>query len=189
VALVWDLKTGEPRAAVELAAKQIIGFALSADGTLFAGGNDAGGVTIWNAETGEAVQQFNSGSGVTATCFSPDGTLLAVATVKNPLGIYKVETGERVASLPNGNGLSLLQFDPTGKYLLGQAGSGFYVWNAKTLADSPGDPTKIELEAEEIDAVAISPDGTKLAVGGKRDSAVWVYDLAGGKLVDTLDTK
>ena len=189
VALVWDLKTGDSRAAVQLPAKNVIGFALSADGSLFAGGNNKGGVTIWNAASGEAVQQLKAGSSVLETCFSPDGTLLAVSTTKKPLSVFNVETGEQVTTLPESEGLSQLQFSPDGGYLLGQAGSGFLVWNAKILGDAPGTPMKIDVEVEEIDAVAISRDGTKLAVGGKRDSAVLIYDLADGKLESTLDAK
>lgn len=187
-ARVWDLRTGKVRKNVQLPSNQVTGFTLSADGSLFAGGSRTGGVTIWNSTSGEAVVELKVGASVTETAFSPDGTLLAAARAKDRVTLWHIETGEQVASLPQSENLSHLQFDPAGTYLLGMRGSSFLVWETQSLQESPGEPRTIEIEAEDVDAVAISHDGKTLAIGGKKDSAVWLYNLATGRLVETLDT-
>jgi len=161
---------------------------MAPDGTMFASGNVKGLVTIWNTSA-EPLLQFQVGSAVIDTSFSTDGTLLAVSTVKAPISIWKLETGEKAASIPETEGAGQLQFGPAGKRLLCMKGSKVLVWDTATILEDPGEPTKVRVEAEEADALAISPDGSLLAIGGKKDSEVWIYNLETGKPTQTLDVK
>lgn len=190
VAIVWDLRTGEPRGkAVQLPKQSLRGFAVSPDGSAFAGGTDEGLVTIWNAASGEVLTQYQGSGNVSSSAYSPDGKLLAVSFA-NEMRIWNRESGEVVGTVPEGKALQKLRYDAQGKRLLGVEGNKLLLWDTDALQGASTAPKTIEVEkAEELTTATFSSDGTKIAVGGTEDASVWLFDAAGGQLLHKLNAR
>jgi HEAT repeat protein len=187
-AILWDLNTGRERASLNLPATETLGFAVSADGELFSGGNAKGQVTIWKTSNSEKLTQLAGPRAAVASSFHPDGKTLAVA-YPDQIIIWNSETREKIATLDKAQGLTALQYHPQGTQLAGLRGAMISIWDTSALKDSKAVPKTISVQADQIDAWTFSRDGSKLAVGGTEDSAVWIYDTATGELLKTLDAK
>ncbi len=143
---------------------------------------------VWKAGSGELVTEFEGGSPVLATSFSPDGKHLAVVCVKE-MSIWNLETKEKFAAVPDAGMLDHFQYDPSGRRLGGVSGGSVKLWDVASLAKSASAPKQIPLKAEEVHAFSFSPDGSKFAAAGERDSAVWIYDVQTGQELNQLDVK
>ena len=146
--------------------KNIVAAALSADGTLAAGGSFYGAVLIWDVESGRLLHALGGSTGrVSAAAFSMDGKTLAVLGHRKPIELWNVETRELIKTLPSPDDSQALAFSPDGKTL---ASSGLeshtQLWNVDTgeLIDTVGykyGPNQL----------AFSPDGTTLVVGAHKE--------------------
>lgn len=138
----------------------------SQDGALLAGDDRQGTVRVWDARRGTLLKAHASG-GAEVLALTADGRLL----LRGPRAV-------RVVDARSGNEVRVASFDegrtprvasPDGKVLVGAARSspeGFELWDAAS-GQSMG--VVGEPHATAPDAVAISPDGSSLAiaVGGR----------------------
>jgi WD40 repeat protein len=144
-------------------------------------------VRVWNLQTGAAVCQLRPGGAVTALAFSPYGTKLATGSNDNTARIWDATTGERQLRVDHGgvpgNGvICALAFSPDGTRLAtGSDDNTARIWDATTgeqqLQVTHGRVTglvAIYTPGGTVNAVAFSPDGTRLATGSKDDTArIW----------------
>ncbi|HZY88173.1 MAG TPA: PQQ-binding-like beta-propeller repeat protein, partial [Gemmataceae bacterium] len=114
-----------------------------------------------------------------ALAVSPDGKLLAVGS--GPVQILDAATGRKLVETEDPGALSAahrLAFSPDGKTLVGAYSNTMCLWDARTgkkRRDLPvGLPDRGEL------ALALSPDGRRLAFGG-RTGIVRLHEVATGR--------
>ncbi|MCA9073018.1 MAG: hypothetical protein KDA84_29040, partial [Planctomycetaceae bacterium] len=193
VVMAWDLKAAQTRNGIALPNKDLSGFAISPDGSVLASGTKTGKVTLWKAAAGdskaEVIVEFQGKPNIVGIAFSPDGKHVAVSNASE-LQVWDRESGKSVATFPDGKIQKYLQYDSQGKSLVGVQGTNLLVWDASTLTSSAAKPKTISVEkAEEINAVAFTPDGGQIAVGGKEDSSVWVFDATNGQLLHDLNVR
>jgi hypothetical protein len=123
-------------------------------------------VTLW---------QYSPISSVSSSAYSPDGSLLAVAGISG-LQICRVSDGALIRCLPTINVISVsaVAFSPDGStlYDAGQATDGYWVesWSTSAWTLKNQQPATIQRPNNIFEnpyAIAISPDGTKIAVCGE----------------------
>ena len=185
--MIWDLNTGSPRAVFRIPVTEMLGFAVSADGSLIASGNIKGQVTVRKTENGEKVAQLTGSKAIAASTFHPDGKTLATASADQVM-IWNLETRQRICQWEAVR-LSGIQYHPQGTQLVGLRGASLTVWDTAVLDKAPPTQKTITVPADQIDAWVFSRDGSKLAVGGSEDSPIWIYETASGRLLKELDAK
>jgi WD40 repeat protein len=123
---------------------------------------------------------------VNALAFSPDGKRLATASCDNMTRVWDVATGKALHVLEGHKGfVNAVRFLPDGKLIAtgGEDGT-IRLWEAATgkqvLAIPAHERSKLQTtdERKDVFALALSPDGKRLASGG-RDTAVKVWDVIG----------
>src|SRR3954470_5030285 len=156
----------------------------SADGTLLATGGPDQRVIVWNRD-GRTRARLSTPAAVTAVLFQADGSLVTadergVVAVVDPAGGPAARTVARHDGAVTGLALS-----HTGRLGASTAADGtVQLWDpaghspARVLPSAAGGPA---------DAVAFSPDGRTLAIGGK-DGRVTVWDLPRARRLGTLDS-
>ena len=157
--------------------------AFSPDGKRVAAAGDAR-VLVWTVADGKLVFARPGGAGVS---FSPDGQLVATGSdlMSADLGpmpdapptiwIYDATGKEQIALRGHTKHLRLVTFSPDGKQLAAADWtSTIKVWDATTKFD------RVSIRLTDFDDMAFSPDGTQLAVAGRFDRRVSVWDTATG---------
>ncbi|MFO0889428.1 MAG: WD40 repeat domain-containing protein [Isosphaeraceae bacterium] len=191
-ARLWDLETGSPCLALP-GQEGVWVLTTSPDGRLVAagGGSDAS-LRIWDAASGRLIRTFTDvGSHISPPSFSPDGRLVAVGSsgshghvdpqAETVVRIWELASCSEVHRLKGHShgGVGGIVFLPDGQRLVTvgggdhESGAQLKVWNVATgrlLRDVPG-------HTDVIGAVAISPDGRRLATGGD-DRLIKLWDTA-----------
>jgi len=173
--VVWEFGKSEPRFRVEHAGF-IFAVAFSADGRWLAtaGGDDKSAV-IWDAATGAPHARLLHDGKVVRVAWSPDARVLATAESGVTAHLWSVDTGNETRRLTHAAPVTAMSFSRDGRRLATGTDAGrVHVWDA---ASGSG---VMEVTAEagvQVDSVAISPDGRRIAAAESRPIArLWETD-------------
>jgi WD40 repeat protein/DNA-binding SARP family transcriptional activator len=171
-AKIWDSETGQELYSLEGHRKPLQDIAYSSDGSQLATADEEGVVFLWNPKNGEMSGNLVGHSdGVWKLAFSPDGKLLATASWDQTVRVWDTSTGDELVALTvNEAANPYVAFSPDGRRLL-SVGESIQLWDTETWG---------ELLAFPGTTAAISPDGTRLAIGGA-DGSLRLVDAATGE--------
>jgi len=189
-ARLWDATNGEPIASEGLASEaDVMAAAFSADGRRRLTGTRGGVVRLWDAATGQPLRQLEGPAlAVRVVAFSPDGkTLLAAG--EDPTACLWAATGDLLGRLKHDRPdrkIGDVAFSPDGKTVLtGSYDGTARVWDSATAGPhtafdpETAAPRPVVLRHPgPIAAVAFSPDGKRVVIGGA-DQSARVWTLAG----------
>jgi WD40 repeat protein/transcriptional regulator with XRE-family HTH domain len=143
--------------------------------------------TLWDAAGGKALLTLHGHSArVTSVAISPDGKLFATASDDKTVKIWEAVTGKEIKTLDGHDGSAIvLAFSRDGKRLFaGSDETGIAIaWDiasGQELYRFSG-----QGDVAGVDALAVSPDGTRVATG-EFDTTVRLWEAATGKLLLTL---
>lgn len=198
---LWDAESGKLIKKLKVYNWRGTAVAFTESGKYFAtaGSNGAKGaapVTLWEGESGEKVREIGAYDYVHGMSFSPKGGLLAVSGTRfadkkkrlASITLYSVKNGKELAVLDKSSAVyDDAVFSRRGKTLvvaLQNAGKGLKFFDVKNRKLK-----KHITMREEMNALAISPDGeTVMAAGysvGARDNitggVIYAYDADSGK--------
>ncbi|GEM_PF-7094589 len=130
------------------------------------------GVTIWDYESKEVLQQFEGWWQPNDAKFSPDGTL--IAAVAGNVYIWNIETEEQISEADTKDLPLTVNFSPDGQTVLVGGYEGYF-----SLIDVETGELLSEIQAHEgeIEEAIFSPDGnTFLTAGSDGFAHLWSVD-------------
>jgi WD40 repeat protein len=164
-------------------------------GTMLASAGADGKVILWDVAEGKAKQTITLGGTIRALAISPDGALLAGAGEDTIVYLWEAGSGKQKGKLEaHTDWVWSLTFSPDGKQLVSGGSDGtVIIWdvpNAKKQSSFPSSPppppnTPPSTTVNTVLALAFSPDGKQLALGG-RDTQIHLVNPADGKITRSL---
>lgn len=187
---LWEVATGKLVRSMPGHDAAILGLALSADGRRLASGGGGfsgrGMVIVWDAETGARRHSFTTRhEWISSVAFSPDGSTLIAGTSTPGSALQRWDLS---AASPQASTLATaapavygVAFSADGKWFAATgAGSDIALWDARNWKA----PRNLAGHVRAVSALAVAPDGRRLASSGKSDIKLW--DLANPTHVASL---
>ena len=198
-ARVFDAATGTEQARLDPGGR-VSAVAFSPDGTRVATGSSNGWLRVFDAATGTELARHDHGTrnpvyAVSAVAFSPDGTRIATASSDGSARVLDAANCAELARYHHGllHRVHAVAFSPdgtrvatAGSEFVATAGSEFGKGSARVFCAAAGtELTRLD-HAGQVNAVAFSPDGTRVATGSS-DGSSRVFDAATGTELARLD--
>lgn len=157
--------------------------AFSADGSLIASGSSDNTIKLWEATSGQELGALKGHTSVvTSVAFSPDGKLAASASSDSSIRLWDVNTGKQLKSFEHLSAQSIA-FSPDGRTLISGGFGPIKIWEIA----SGRELSSIIVSSITLNSIALSPDGTLLAVGDwAKPTTVKLYDVRTGRLIHYL---
>jgi WD40 repeat protein len=189
---VWDVRDGKLLAGPNPKGRHAI--AVIAGAPLRLASSGAPNVRVWDAESGDEVAPTNLCPAFSVAA-SPDGKWLGVGGTDHYTQLWNAADGTLAASLEATKPpIGFVTFTPDSKTLVHTSPADGLVW---LWTCATGQPDMIIVEAADactLEAVAVHPDGRRVACGGidymstgERDGAVCVWDVPTKEKLYTID--
>lgn len=189
IAVLWDVRSGRPihslRADLPTSARGLTSMDLTPDGRFVATGHKKV-ACLWDTATGRCLQTFKQvDMSSVYVSLSADGRWLATGGGEKGILLWDCATGGRAKSFgKRGFKNDLLTLSADGKRLLTTVRDGYdgpitvFVWDVET-----GEPLRTVKAEEEIRHMAVSANGQRLLMAGKKDPTPVLWNLETGDIL------
>lgn len=176
---LWDAESGEQLREHQFVDPVPVGLAFSADGETLAVGTRRGTVVLLDVAGWEPTATLSVSGDAGELRFVNDGRHLLVGT--RGVERWDVAKREKLAHYkPGGRARGDFGADPAGKVVAGLSGRNLTVW-----PNGDRDESRTLPKSGEGTAVAVSPDGKRVAMG-RINGGLVVWDIAKGEVVHEI---
>jgi WD40 repeat protein len=174
---LWDAATGAEVKNLQDHIDAVFAVAFSPDGKHLASGSQDRSVKIWDIASGQRLYTLSDATdGLTSIAYSPSGKQIAAAGYDKTIYVWEVgdSDGRLLRSLiADEDSILALAWTPDGKMLITSSSDGSIRFRDAATLDPVG---VIAHQLDWVEALSISPDGTRLAVG--RFNGTWsLFDV------------
>ena len=175
--LRWDVATGRTLEPELLYDSPIEAIALTPDGREIIAGTRAGGLHVWDADSGRGFDLPPQGTGVTSLAVSPDGWLFASGTEGGIARLWDTSLLGQIGQTYKLDGaIASLAFDPGGRILaMGEDDGTIRLWEVPRQK-ALGPPLRVN---HPVHIVTFGKDGEHLLIGSTEGARWW--DLSSRK--------
>src|SRR6266542_205381 len=161
---ILDVPSGNELSTLDERANDLEFAVFSLDARYVAAGGTGKTVEVWDVGSRKKVAKMSGGENVYMAAFSPNSKQLAFIYDHRTLKIWEMTTRQEVFSREAGTRLSYsIAFSPDGGSVAAACNDGDVIlWNLKT-----GQSLILKGHNGVVRAIAFSPDGSKLATGGR----------------------
>ena len=181
---IWDASWSEEETTSILEEQGgIESISLSPSGEFIASGSWDGSIYLWNVLSGELIKKLKlrSRTDVNSVSFSPvNEKLIAFGTEDETVEVWDVTNEEPVTIGNHKDSVECVAFSlPDGNHVASGSYDTICIWNVKSRELAVGPLTG---HGNWVQALAYSPDGTRLA-SGSRDKTVRIWNSENGQLL------
>jgi WD40 repeat protein len=179
---LWDVATGKPLLTFDGPRGRIFCAVFSPDGKVLATGGDDPAIRLWRTDTWQEIGQLaGHRSYLRWLTFSPDGKFLAGVGGDHAVRVWDLATGRQVHAWVDHElgGINAVTFSPDST-MVAATWHGVTVWEVASGKELQRFDRREE-EPRTAQAVAFSPDGRALAVGGYK--TIHLCDPRTGKVL------
>ena len=171
---VWDLPTRRERFVLGKHRKQVLALDLDAPrDRVWSGGHD-GRLNAWSLASGDLAAAIDLGASVTSVAVRARDGVVAAATVGSGIAILNPDGTEISGLAQSTRVIGSVAWAADGSFLLASSPSGATVW-----AVDVWEPVRsIESGSGSMLPVALSPDGSRIALGWDHHVGLWSADEA-----------
>ena len=163
---LWDVATGQEVKNLQDHIDAVFAVAFSPDGKHLASGSQDRSVKIWDIASGQRLYTLGDATdGLTSIAYSPSGKQIAAVGYDKTIYVWEVDPteGHLLRSLiADEDSILALAWTPDGKMLITSSSDGSIRFRDAATLDPIG---VIDHQPDWVEALAISPDGTRLAAG------------------------
>ncbi|MBL8207784.1 MAG: AAA-like domain-containing protein [Blastocatellia bacterium] len=185
VLTLWDIATWKKLHTLKAGEGDLYFVAFSPDDRTLYSQGFTGKLKMWEISTGKEIRTVDLGSDTFRfLACSPDGKLLAITRMDGKVTLLDTDTGKEVRTFQAHKGFFMNHFfSPDGKQLITASGNeeSVKIWEVNTATEI----RSFKVKTSPIRFLALSPDGTKLAVPEEANS-VRLFDVRSGKVAMTL---
>ena len=180
---LWDADTGRYKDTLERYIQYLYSIAFSPDRNTIASASQVGGLSLWDADTGQRIHRLTRRLGALSVSFSPDGQTLASGSWGGDIRLWDVETGQHLDTLTGHTGaVRSVSFSPDGQVLASSSDDAtIRLWDAETGTNLH----TLTGHTDSVNSVAFSSDGNTIA-SGSSDATIRLWDVETGQHLDTL---
>lgn len=190
---IFQTDTGEAVHKIKKHTDWVTAIAFSPDGKLLATGDRSGGIHVWETDSGAIVFSLSEHKvRVTDLAWRPDGTILASGSDDGTVILWSLKDGFPVRNIVAHSQKSSPRYSRrTGVLAVDFARDGHFLTtgrDASTRLWSPDGESQLQLAEPTLPVSASLLAGGNLAVVGRFDGSLAIYDLKTKKLQQTLST-
>lgn len=178
---LWDASSGDLVRTMPGHSERLVGLAFSPNGQWLASSSTDGSVKVWDYRDGRLLHLLTNhvGNWVRRVAFSRDSRLLSGATYDGTVSIWKVEDGTVARTIDCGGRVADVEFTADGRHLLTASREPKSPW-IRFWDVSTGTLGLVLNHTNELNAICISRDGSRLAAGGSGGS-IHLWELPSGR--------